>query len=165
MDIKASYTLLEKILILKKSALFASVTTNELRAVAWVAEEVQFKPGDRIVRENEIGDALFLIKSGSVRVVKSNGAGQSVDLAIMKAGECFGEMAAIDEEVRSATVYALQTCVVLRINKDDLHDVLSEYPQIAIELLRIFVERLRHANERIEAFSMKRSETATCSTK
>jgi CRP-like cAMP-binding protein len=155
MDIKASYALLEKILVLKKSTLFASVSTSELRAVAAVTEELQFKPGDHIVRENEIGDALFLIKNGSVRISKNVGAGRSVDLAFLDAGECFGEMAAIDEEVRSATVSAKQECAVLRISKDNLLDVLQECPHIGIELLRIFVKRLRHANSRIEALSRK----------
>ncbi len=153
MDIKASYALLEKILVLKRSALFSTVSTSELRAVACVAEELHFMPDEHIVNENDIGDALYLIKSGSVKIAKSVGNGRIVDLATMEAGECFGEMAAIDEEVRSATVAARQECVVLRIGKDNLHDVLRESPQIGIELLKIFVKRLRLANGRIEAFS------------
>jgi CRP/FNR family cyclic AMP-dependent transcriptional regulator len=153
MDIKTSYALLEKILVLKRSPLFASVSTSELRTVAAVAEELDYKPGEVIVRENEIGDALFLIRNGSVTISKSAADGRMVDLATMETGECFGEMAAIDEEVRSATVSARQECAVLRISKDNLHDVLNESPQIGIELLRIFVKRLRNANRRIESLS------------
>ena len=153
MKIEAAYTLLEKILVLKKSALFSSVTTSELRAVANVAEELYFKSGERIVNEEEIGDALYLIKKGAVRVTKKNNAGHNIDLASMETGECFGEMAAIDEEVRSATVIASRECTVLRICKNDLHDVLREYPQIGIELLKIFVKRLRFANKKIEEIS------------
>jgi CRP/FNR family cyclic AMP-dependent transcriptional regulator len=153
MDIKASYALLDKILVLKKSALFASVSTSELRAVAAVAEELHFKPGELIVKENEIGDALFLITDGSVRITKSISPDRTVDLASMGAGECFGEMAAIDEEVRSASVFARQECDVLRIGKEDLQEVLQVSPKIGIELLRIFVKRLRQANHRIEMIS------------
>ena len=153
MDIKASYALLENILVLKKSTLFSSVSTSELRAVAGVAEELHFKPGDLIVEEKEIGDALYLIKNGVVRISKRVGPTRTVDLAIMEAGECFGEMAAIDEEVRSATVAVVRECIVLRISKDDLLDVLRECPHICIELLRIFVKRLRHANNKIEVLS------------
>lgn len=153
MDIRSSYAILEKILVLKKSALFSSVATSELRSVAEVAEELHFRPGERIVNENEIGDALFLIKEGNVRISRNVSAERSVDLASLDAGECFGEMAAIDEEVRSATVTANQECTVLKISKDDLHDVLRECPQIGIELLKIFVKRLRQANGRIESLS------------
>ncbi|MBN1577695.1 MAG: cyclic nucleotide-binding domain-containing protein [Chitinispirillaceae bacterium] len=154
MDIKASYALLDKILVLKKNVLFSTVSTSELRAVAEVAEELHFKPGELIVKEDDIGDALFLIRNGSVRVAKRVGADRTIDLASMGEGECFGEMAAIDEEVRSATVSARQECVVLRISKDDLYDVLRDNPQIGIELLRIFVKRLRRANSRIEELSL-----------
>ena len=153
MNIQASYAQLEKILVLKKSALFASVSTSELRAVAAVAEELHFRQGEPIVKEKDIGDALYLIKSGSVRISKRIGTERSVDLASLEAGECFGEMAAIDEEVRSATVAAQHDCIVLRICKDNLHDVLRESPQIGIELLRIFVKRLRNANMKIEQLS------------
>lgn len=153
MDIQASYALLDKILVLKKSALFATVTTSELRAVAAVAEELSFRSGEVIVREKDIGDALYLIKKGSVAISKLVGGERSVDLARMEAGECFGEMAAIDEEVRSATVSAVHECSVLRIGKEDLHDVLRDNPQIGIELLRIFVKRLRNANGKIETLS------------
>ena len=153
MNIQASYALLEKILVLKKNVLFASVTTSELRAVAAVAEELHFRPGEAIVREKDIGDALYLIKNGAVTISKLVGGERSVELARMEAGECFGEMAAIDEEVRSATVSALRECSVLRIGKEDLHDVLRENPQIGIELLKIFVKRLRNANGRIEVLS------------
>jgi len=153
MDIQSSYAILEKILVLKKSALFSSVATSELRSVAEVAEELHFKPDENIVTENEIGDALFLIKEGRVRVFRTVGTEKTVDLAVMKPGDCFGEMAAIDEEMRSATVAANEECTVLRISKDDLHDVLRDCPQIGIELLRIFVKRLRMANSKIEALS------------
>ena len=157
MNIQASYALLDKILVLKKSALFASVTTSELRAVAAVAEELHFPPGETIVREKDIGDALYLIKTGTVTISKQVRGEESIDLARMAAGECFGEMAAIDEEVRSATVAALQECTVLRISKEDMHDVLRENPQIGIELLRIFVKRLRGANGKIELLSQSAS--------
>lgn len=153
MDIQSSYAVLEKILVLKKSALFSSVATSELRSVAEVAEELHFKRNENIVTENEIGDALFLIKEGTVRVFRTLGAEKSVDLAMMQPGECFGEMAAIDEEMRSATVAANEECTVLKISKDDLHDVLRDCPQIGIELLKIFVKRLRMANSQIETLS------------
>jgi CRP/FNR family transcriptional regulator len=155
MDIKTSFAQLENILVLKKSALFTSVSTSDLRAVADVAEELRFRADEIIVTEGDIGDALYLIKSGLVKVTKEIGPGRSVDLATMEAGECFGEMAAIDEEVRSATVAADGECIVLRISKDDLLDVLREYPHISVELLRIFVKRLRHANRQIENLSQE----------
>lgn len=148
-DIKSSYALLEKIIVLKRSTLFQGVSTSELRLVAAVADELHFKHGDRIVSENEIGDALYLVVSGSVRIVKDSKNGHAIELAVLGDGESFGEMSAIDEEVRSATVYAARDCEALRISKDDLHNVLRDSPQIAIELLKLFVKRLRKADLQI----------------
>jgi CRP-like cAMP-binding protein len=62
-------------------------------------------------------------------------------------------MALFDDEARSASAYALSRCSVIRIKRDDLIDVIMEYPMIAIELLKIFVKRLRKSNTRIEALS------------
>ena len=157
--IKSSYALLEKIIVLKRSRLFCNVSTSELRAVAAVTDELHFQHGERIVGESEIGDALYLIVKGSVRIVKAWMSQHPIELAQLGAGELFGEMSAIDEEVRSATVVANHDCEVLRICKDDLHDVLRESPQIAIELLKIFVKRLRHADQHIALLSQKSTGT------
>lgn len=150
MDTKQSYALLEKVLVLKKSSLFMAVTTSELRAVAAVAEELFFAPGTCIFCEEEIGSSLYLVKEGCVSIAKRVGGNRSVELARLGVGECFGEMSAIDEEVRSATAYVEVASVVLRISKDDLLDVLHDCSPIGIELLKIFIKRLRRANSRIE---------------
>ena len=150
MENKNSYTILENVLTLKRSPLFMRVSTSELRALAAVAEELKFQEGEEIVREGDIGDSLFLIKKGKVRIFKKIGDSGFTELAQLGAGECFGEMAAIDEEVRSAGVSAGEPCSLMRICKEDLMEVILECPHIGIELLRIFIKRLRTANLRIE---------------
>ena len=62
MNTAESYKLLENIFVLKKSTLFSSVNTNELRAVAAIVEELSFRKSSTIVREGDIGDCLYLIK-------------------------------------------------------------------------------------------------------
>jgi len=149
----SSYAILENILVLKKSSLFADVQTGELRAVAEIVDELSFKKGDYIVKERDLGDSLYMIKHGSVFITKEIGWGEFTYLAELSVGNCFGEMAIFDDEVRSASVRAKEDCVVLRIGRDDLLDAILEYPHIGIELLRIFVRRLRSANERMELLS------------
>lgn len=153
MQQQQSYTLLENILVLKKTVLFSAVPTVVLRAVAARMEECCIRAGEPVVREGELGDSLYLIKKGRVRISKKIGASDSTDLAELTDGECFGEMAVVDEEVRSASVFAKDECILLRICREDLMDVIIEHPVIGMELLRIFVKRLRSANERIEALS------------
>lgn len=155
MDMKSSYALLDRVLVLKKSAIFANVPTGDLRSVAAIASELRFRQGESILSENGINDSLYLIRSGSVRVTRSGGSssgggGGIAGFATLGPGECFGEMAAIEEEVCAVSVNVVQECVVLRVGKEDLRNVMRENPGIGMELLRIFVRRLRAANRRIE---------------
>jgi CRP-like cAMP-binding protein len=147
------HLLLENIVSLKSSQLFSAVPTRELEAVAMVAEELRFEKGECIVKEGDVGDSLYLIKQGRVAICKKNAAGGPTKLAELGLDECFGEMSAIDEEVRSASVEAIAPCTLLRISKDALIDVVMNAPLLGIELLKIFVKRLRAANERFMALS------------
>jgi CRP/FNR family cyclic AMP-dependent transcriptional regulator len=150
---KSSHQLLEHIVTLKHSALFSAVATRELEDVASVAEELYYKRGERIVTEGEVGDSLYLIKQGKVVISKRVSADSSATLAELGAGECFGEMSAIDEEVRSASVLADGDCTLLRISKEALIEVVLNAPHLGVELLKIFVKRLRAANQRIQSLS------------
>jgi CRP-like cAMP-binding protein len=147
--------MLETIIFLKKSPLFATMKTSELRQVAQIAGQLDFEPQDTIVAENDIGDSMYLVKDGRVLISKAAGIAGRIELAELSAGDCFGDMALFDAEVRSATVTARTRCSVLRIGGADMLDVLSDNPAIAIELIRIFVKRLREANRRIEFLSLK----------
>jgi len=148
---KSSYALLDRVLALKRSAIFANVTTGDLRSVAKIASELKFRQGEIILSENGINDSLYLVRSGSVRITRGT-VGGVVELATLGAGECFGEMAAIEEEVCAVSVHAALVCGVLRLGNVELHNVMGENPGIAMEMLRIFVRRLRAVNRRIGEF-------------
>lgn len=145
-----SISMLENILVLKKSTLFSMVSTSDLRAVAAVITEMKYNAGELIIKEKDIGDSMYLIRSGSVQIVKKKRENSNCILAELHNGECFGEMSAIDEEVRSADVYAKESCILMKLSKDDLFEVILDCPHIGIELLKIFIKRLRDANEIIE---------------
>lgn len=151
-----SFALLEKVIFLKKTALFSSMETSELRAIAAIADEVTFKEGDEIVRENDVGDSLYIIKEGSVGIIKAVNGKQTVKLADCAQGDCFGEMALFNAELRSASVKAQQRCVLYCIKSDDFNDLLLSYPTIGIEFIKIFIKRLRTANKAIEKLSAEK---------
>ena len=146
-----SFSLLENVIFLKKTALFSNIKTSELRAVASVVEELSFHVGDAIVKENDPGDSAYIIKEGRVKIIKKTPDDRSIKLADLSAGEFFGEMSLFDDEARSATAHAQTPCILLRLQREDFLDVLAEHPSIAIELIKIFVKRLRAADARIES--------------
>lgn len=142
-----SMSLLENVLVLKKSTIFSMVSTKDLRAIAAVISEKVYDSGQLIIKEKDIGDSMYLIRKGSVQIVKQLDENRTSVLTELHEGECFGEMSAIDEEVRSADVYAKNSCILLKLSKDDLLEVILDCPHIGIELLKLFVKRLRAANE------------------
>jgi CRP/FNR family cyclic AMP-dependent transcriptional regulator len=144
-----SMSILENVLVLKKSTIFSMVTTKDLRAIAAVLTEKVYDEGQVIIKEKDIGDSMYLIRKGSVQIIKRLDENKTSVLTELHQGECFGEMSAIDEEVRSADVYAKESCILLKLSKDDLLEVIMDCPHIGIELLKLFVKRLRAANEKI----------------
>jgi CRP-like cAMP-binding protein len=151
-----NFRVLENIIFLKKSRIFSPISTSDLRAIAEIADETEFAAGEVVVRENEIGDSLFVIKKGIVRVTKKSTGTNELELARLSVGECFGDMAIFDAELRSATVSVQEPCSLLRIGSEPMLEVLSSYPTIAVELIRVFVRRLRNANETIQQLSVTR---------
>lgn len=148
----SSFVILESILFLKKNPLFSSMNTQELKAVASICKSLDFSEGEPIVTQGDVGETMFLIKSGSVDVSHSDGE-KEVKLATLDAGEGFGEMSMFDAELRSATVTAATNCSLLAIDGKDMTDILNSNPEIGIAIIKTFVKRLRDGNQKLQELS------------
>jgi len=136
-------TTVEKVLFLKSIDLFRTLPSEELAQIAEIAEEQPLSAGDQVFGEGELGDALYLIVEGKVKVHK--GDKQLVQLSVR---DVFGEMAVLDSEPRSASVTVLDDAVVLKIGRDDFRDILSERPEIAMGVIKVLSSRLRVTNKK-----------------
>lgn len=148
----STFVILENVLFLKKNALFSSMNTQELKAVAGICQTLTFTDGEAIVTQGDVGETMFLIKSGSVVVTRTKEE-KSVTLATLETGESFGEMSMFDTEMRSATVRASGPCSLLAIDGQDLTDILNSHPAIGIAIIKTFVKRLREGNRRLQELS------------
>lgn len=119
--------------------LFSSFTSEELAGVVDKLVPMQFMDGERIIGEGEEGDAMYLISCGGGKVVKQI-EGQEVVLGELGEGEFFGEMSLLVSCPRSASVFAMGDTEVLRLNADDLFDLIRQYPRLG-EILDEFYER------------------------
>lgn len=149
-----SFEVLENVLFLKKNHMFHTMNTRELKAVAAICNNHTFRPNEKIVTQGDVGETMFLIKSGKVTVTTENELG-TVQLASLSKGDNFGEMSMFDTEVRSATVTAVEECSVLSINGADLTDLLRAYPEIGIAVIKTFVQRIRLSNTRLQEMSQE----------
>lgn len=105
----------------------------------------RYQVGEVIVQENELGETAYVIEDGQVEVTKELD-GKRARLAIMGAGETFGEMSMIDDKPRSATVTAIAETVVREIHRDEFFQSLQTNPGVALNLLKVLFERLRESH-------------------
>lgn len=102
----------------------------------------QFNAGETIIRQGDIGDCMYVIQSGEVEVVQRAGD-QEILLGTLTAGDFFGEMAVFEQEVRSATVRALNEVRVITVDKKTLYQRISGDPTLAFRMLEKMSSRLR----------------------
>lgn len=135
--------------ILRRVPLLAQLSDEDIAQLAEVARERSYPRNAVIVFEDDPGDALYLVIKGQVKVVLIGEDGREVILSVLKDGDCFGEMALIDDEPRSAHVIAMEDSDVLVLRREDFQRKLSELPGMALALLRTLSRRLREADEKI----------------
>jgi CRP-like cAMP-binding protein len=132
--------LMEKVLLLKGIPLFSRMSAEQLLPVAEIVNEVSYGSGEVIFHEGDPGDELYLVMSGSVEVVR-----HEKQLAVLGANECFGDMAMLDQEVRSATIRVVDPVSLLAIAREDFLDLLDLYPALAKSVIGVLITRLRGA--------------------
>ena len=101
-----------------------------------------FDPGEKIFLEDEIGDAMYMVRSGRVDVVTYGTVLENV-----RAGGIFGEMALIDEGPRSAAAMAAEPTEVVAIDKPTFLAVIRDDPQFALTVMGLLASRLRRMNK------------------
>jgi serine/threonine protein phosphatase PrpC/CRP-like cAMP-binding protein len=133
---------------LRSLRLFKYLSYNELVRVLNISSERTFDPGEALFREGDLDDRLYVLLKGEVRVCKSD-----VEMARLKPGAHFGEMALVDQTCRSADAITPTGCSVLSIERKDFYDLLRRNSTLAVKMLWSFVkaltERLRNANSEI----------------
>ena len=131
----------EIMLLLKTVPLFERLMTRHLMDLAQTMQEERFDAGSVICREGEVGNCMYLVVEGTVKVT----AGSTL-LAETGEGDFFGEMALFDGITRSATVTAGSDVLLLRLDRNDLMNLMEELPAIAIGLCQVLSHRLRESN-------------------
>lgn len=111
-------------------------------------QTVEFKAGETIIAEGEVGETAFLVISGSVDVSISS-AGSARSIGTLRAGDVFGEMSLIDAGPRSATVKAVTDTQCLVTTYNEFIATAQAEPALAFEFMKTLVRRLRQMNERM----------------
>jgi len=149
---------------LKNITLFEDLNDETLENILKFCKNNHYHKDNIILFEEDLGDLLFFIINGGVKISRTNEAGKEIILSIMEEGDYFGEMSILDGETRSANAVALSDASVFIINKPDFYFILEKYPKITIRLLKDLTSRLRKADKLIESLSLNNAENKICNT-
>ncbi|MEE4363365.1 MAG: Npt1/Npt2 family nucleotide transporter [Desulfotignum sp.] len=149
-DTSKKISLGEKILLLKEIEIFSGLGASELAAIAGVTEEMAYAQDTEVIKQNSVGETVFLIIDGKVSVVmeKENGKEEHIDQ--MSSGSAFGEMALIDDSPRSATIRTMAPCRFLILHKQEFKETAMEFPRIALQICSVLSRRIRHLHSLVQ---------------
>lgn len=138
---------------LRRITIFSGLNDEELEFLAGVSLQREFPKDSYIIRKDEPGISLFIVRSGAVDVVLDQPKGASIPLTTIKSEEFFGEVSLFDGKPRSETVIAREPTTIVEITRDILLTQINKYPDIALKILGKMSERLRHSDELVKQFS------------
>ena len=132
----------EIIKILRNSNIFGEMDVDILAQVAETLEVVEVDAGEVIIQKGEYGDSMFIVIDGHVRV-------HDRSLVFRKAGkgDVFGEMAALDTSVRSATITAETDTRLLKLERRALFDLVESQPRLVRALIKVLCQHIRRCSE------------------
>jgi CRP/FNR family transcriptional regulator, cyclic AMP receptor protein len=135
------YRTIDKVVVLQNVSLFRAIPHEILAGIATLLTERWTEPGERIFEKGELGDCLYVIESGQVRV-------QDGDRILGHLGqhEFFGELSLLDAEPRSASVFAAERSHLFRLAQSDFYSLISERPDITQAINRALCQMVRKAN-------------------
>ncbi|HPR45039.1 MAG: Crp/Fnr family transcriptional regulator [Burkholderiaceae bacterium] len=147
-------TMLSSLDLIRRVPLFSMLTEAQATAVAEAVVKRRFKRGEVIVEQGKKTNALFILLNGRARVVTADSRGREVILATLQPGDHIGEMSLIDNEPHSATVRAEVQTDVLMLGRVEFARCLPENTSMAYAVMRGLVQRLRHADRKIESLAL-----------
>jgi CRP-like cAMP-binding protein len=147
---------------LKRFPVMQGLTDEELIAMARICTEKKVKANEVIFREEDLTEGIYLIESGSVRIIKSTPFGEQ-RLASLQAGEFFGEMDFIDSLRCSADAIADEDCLLFSITKLKLEEMFLSRRHVAVQFYwhfwKTLAHRIREANEILKSFFQEADRT------
>jgi CRP/FNR family cyclic AMP-dependent transcriptional regulator len=144
----------ERTQTLKAVPFFTQLSDRELDVVRAVATEKSYPKNAVVLTEGEMGDSLFMIQSGKVKVFIGDEDGREIILKILGPGDFFGEMSMIDKQPRSASVTTIEAASFLVLSHSAFERCVEQAPRIANMVMRVLAQRVREADRKIGTLAL-----------
>jgi hypothetical protein len=138
---QTTVSVIERVLILRGIPLFADLSPADLERLALIAEEQDFDDGATIAREGDLGEDMYVVTDGVIRVVSDLGRNGG-QLARRTAGDVVGEMSIITRNPRVASLVADGPVRTIRIGHREFESMVRERPDLALGVMRVLALRL-----------------------
>ena len=139
--------------VLNQVPVFSTLTKRELRNVAFIVHRREYRVGEHIFYQNDPGLGMYVIERGEVLIKIVDKDRNEKELATLRAGEFFGELALLDESPRSAFATAKTDCSLIGFFRPDLFELIKKHTDAGIKILlklaEIIGERLRATNREV----------------
>lgn len=140
----------DEVEMLRRVPIFARIAPAKLKLLAFASDRVTCREGQNLFRQGDTGDAAYVILSGTADVVVDTPAGE-IRVAEVEKNSIVGEIAILCDVSRTATVRATSRLEVLKISKEHFLNLLSDFPDIAVEIMRVLADRLNHTTSELSA--------------
>ena len=138
-----------KVWYLERNRLFHGIPLQEIEKFAHLFREYDYKPKDIVFGEGDLGDAIYLLKTGHVRLYRLTEEGKEITLAILGPGDVFGELALFEEMHRTTFAETLDDSHICAASVDDFSKLMSHRPQLTLMVARQIAHRRNEAETRL----------------
>lgn len=142
-------TLETEVQALRQVPMFRGIDPARLKLLAFTSERVHFAPEQRFFAQGDVSDAAYLILEGEAAVLLEGGP-EPIRLAVLGTNALVGEMGILADQPRSATISAQAPTIALRIDRRVFLELLGQFPQIAIAVMRELAHRLEQTNQQLQ---------------
>jgi CRP-like cAMP-binding protein len=137
---------------LRQVPMFRDIDQARLKLLAFTSERVQFATGQRFFSQGDAADAAYVILEGRADVTLNTPTGE-IKVAELARNALVGEMGILSDSPRSATITAAEATTALRIDKRVFLELLTQFPQMSLAIMREIASRLEKTNAQLVARS------------
>ncbi len=135
--------------LLRNVPLFRNLDAAKLKLLAFTSERLTYRAGESLFDQGDSGDTAYVIVEGEADII-INTPGGPIVVATVKQNDWVGEIAILCDVPRTATITAKSKLTTLRISKDVFFQLVMQFPQMSVEVMRELAFRLERTNRRLQ---------------
>ena len=144
-------SLKDAVAVMMEVPMFRNVDHKRLKMFALMGETLTYRAGERLFEKGDDGDAAYIVIAGAVDVLVPVDGGEEASVAVLSSKEIFGEIAVLCDKPRTTAIVAKCDLTVLRLSRDTFMNLLREFPDIALELIKVMADRLETTTRNLAA--------------